>query len=403
VAASERVLPQGGTRYAVVVHYHEIGLKGRNRGFFERRLVSNLTEAISGCPHERVEVHTGRLLVRTPGPPGPALLQAIGRTFGVAVFAPAVDVVADLEHLERTAVDLLTERTFGSFAIAARRATKELPFTSRDVNIRLGTAVQAATGAAVHLDAPDVTVHVEVVRGRAFVYTERLPGPGGLPVGVSGCVVALLSGGIDSPVATWRMLKRGAEAVLVHFHSAPFTDLSSARKAREIAGLLAGWHGPTTLYTVPFGTTQQQIVLSAPPALRIVLYRRFMVRVAERIAALRGAKALVTGDSLGQVASQTLDNIVAVEDAATMPTLRPLIGADKQEIVDEARRIGTFETSILPYADCCSLFVPRSPATHATVEDCRRAEEGLDVESLVEACLAEAEIQTVPRPLCGEG
>ena len=379
--------------HGVVVHYHEIGLKGRNRGFFERRLVDNLRGVLRPFPDVRIEVMNGRLLVRTSDAPSDELLDAVASTFGVAFLAPCVIVGSDIDEMREAALALVGTRAFRTFAIAARRATKEFAFTSRAINIELGAAVQAATGAGVDLGSPDLTVHLEVVGRRTLVYVERRDGPGGLPVGVSGKVVALLSGGIDSPVATYRVMKRGAKAVLVHFHSAPFTDRSSERKAKELARIVAGRQGPTTLYLVPIGDAQQQIVLTAPPALRVVLYRRLMMRIASRVAASEGAKALVTGDSLGQVASQTLENIACVDDAVDMPVLRPLIGTDKQEIVTDAQRIGTYETSILPFEDCCSLFVPRSPATRASVDECRAAESELDLEALVASSIAGAEVE----------
>jgi tRNA uracil 4-sulfurtransferase len=382
--------------HGVVVHYHEIGLKGRNRGFFERRLVDNLRGALVTFDDTRIEVMNGRLLVRTPGPPSDDLLEAVARTFGIAFLAPCAIVASDIEEMREAALALLADKTFGTFAIAARRATKEFALTSREINIDLGTAVQSSTGAGVNLGSPDVTVHLEVVGRRALVYVERRDGPGGLPVGASGKVVALLSGGIDSPVATYRVMKRGAKAILVHFHSAPFTDRSSERKARELAQLIASRQGPTTLYLVPLGDAQQQIVLAAPPPLRVVLYRRLMMRIASEVARKESAKALVTGDSLGQVASQTLENIACVDDAVDMPVLRPLIGTDKQEIVTDAIAIGTYETSILPFEDCCSLFVPRSPATRATVDECRAAEADLDMDTLVASCIAAAQVERLP-------
>jgi thiamine biosynthesis protein ThiI len=249
----------------------------------------------------------------------------------------------------------------------------------------------------VDLTRPDVKVHVEVVGPRSFVYADRFEGPGGLPTGVSGKVVSLLSGGIDSPVATHRIMRRGAKAILCHFHSAPFTDRSSVRKATELTRMLADWQGDSILYLVPLGEAQQEIVLAAPPELRVVLYRRLMARIGVDIARREGAKALVVGDSLGQVASQTLDNIACVDDASEIPILRPLVGEDKQTIVTEAQRIGTYETSILPFEDCCSLFVPRSPATKASIEDCRLAEAQLDVPALVASCIEQAEIERVSR------
>ncbi len=382
---------------AVIVHYNEIGLKGRNRGFFERRLVRNL-EAVAG-DKARIETLNGRIVLHTTqAEPDDELLDGIARTFGVAVFAPCAIVDAEIAPMIDAAVALLEPCEFESFAVAARRATKELSITSRQINVELGAAVQAAFGTAVDLGRPDVTVHVEVVRTRAYVYVDRRAGPGGLPVGVSGKVVSLLSGGIDSPVATYRILKRGAKAILCHFHSAPFTDRSSIRKSTELAGMVASWQGDTRMYVVPLGEAQQQIVVAARPDLRVVLYRRLMVRVAAEIARREGAKALVTGDSLGQVASQTLDNIACIDDVMEMPLLRPLIGDDKQEIVEQAKRIGTYETSILPYADCCSLFVPRSPATRATVASCRTAEASLDMDAMVRSCLEGADVVIAEAP-----
>jgi thiamine biosynthesis protein ThiI len=194
------------------------------------------------------------------------------------------------------------------------------------------------------------------------------------------------------------MLRRGAKAGLCHFHSYPFTDKSGARKAEELAAMVARWQGNTNLYLVPFGDTQQQIVVASPPALRVVLYRRFMMRVACTIAVQEGAKALVTGESLGQVASQTLENMTCIERASALPVLRPLVGDDKQDIVAQAKAIGTYETSILPYADCCALFVPRSPETRATLAECEEAEAALAVRALVDATVARVELVRVRRP-----
>jgi tRNA uracil 4-sulfurtransferase len=383
--------------HGVLVHYHEIGLKGRNRGFFERRLAQNVERALRGLDHGRVEILSGRLLVHFAEPATGGHLESIARTFGVAFIAPCLVVPTDVDAMIAATLELLRDRSFGKFAIAARRATKEFALTSRDINIKLGAAVQASMDVAVDLSSPDVTVHADVLGGRTFLYADRMPGPGGLPVGASGKVVALLSGGIDSPVATYRVMRRGSKAVLVHFHSAPFTDRSSVRKANEIARIVAERQGRTTLYVVPLGEAQQQIVVAAPPALRVVLYRRLMVRVAARIAAAEGAKALVTGDSLGQVASQTIENIACVDDASPMTVLRPLIGDDKQEIIEQAKTIGTYDISIQPFEDCCSLFVPRSPATRATTDECRAAEAELDVDALVEMCFSNAEVEHVTR------
>lgn len=377
------------------MHYHEIGLKGRNRGFFERRLVRNMAEAIADVDHERIETLNGRMLVHTHGRASDALLERLARVFGVASYSPSTITASEIPAMIDAALELLADREFHTFAIAARRATKELPFNSKQINVELGAAVQAAMHKAVRLGSPDVTVRVEVVGRRTFVYADRFEGPGGLPVGASGKVVSLLSGGIDSPVATHRIMRRGAKAILCHFHSAPFTDRSSARKAAELARLLATWQGRTTLYLVPLGEAQQEIVLVAPPELRVVLYRRLMVRIGAELAAKEGAKALVLGDSLGQVASQTLENMACVDDASPLPLLRPLVGEDKQTIVAEAQKLGSYETSILPFEDCCSLFVPRSPATRASIDDCRVAEKDLDIARLLTSCIEATEVERI--------
>jgi thiamine biosynthesis protein ThiI len=269
---------------------------------------------------------------------------------------------------------------------------------SGDVDRRLGAAVQRATGARVDLTGFEVEVHVEVLRDRIHYSFERCPGAGGLAVGSSGRVMALLSGGIDSPVAAWRLMKRGCNVVAAHFHAFPLQDHTTIDKVSELARVLARYQFRTRLLLVPFATTQQTIVASCPAPLRVVLYRRFMVRIAEALAARNRAKALVTGESVGQVASQTIDNIAVIDDAATLPVLRPLIGMDKEEITRQARRIGTFDVSTLADQDCCQLFVPKSPATAATVEEVRAAEAALDVAGLVESAVRETERRTFDFP-----
>jgi thiamine biosynthesis protein ThiI len=239
---------------------------------------------------------------------------------------------------------------------------------------------------------------VEVLRDRICFSFEKEPGPGGFPVGSSGRVLALLSGGIDSPVAAWRLMKRGCTVVFAHFHAFPLQDHTTIDKTRELARQLTRWQFRSRLLLVPFGTVQQTIVASAPAPLRVVLYRRFMVRIAEGLAARKKAKALVTGESVGQVASQTLDNMSVIDEAARGPVLRPLVGMDKEEITVQARRIGTFDISTLPDQDCCQLFVPRHPATAAKLEEVRAAEAALDVDGLVRTAIGETEEETFTFP-----
>jgi thiamine biosynthesis protein ThiI len=242
----------------------------------------------------------------------------------------------------------------------------------------------------VNLERPDLNIHVEVLPGEAFVYCDRRPGAGGLPVGSGGTVAALLSGGIDSPVAAWRMIRRGCRAVFVHFHSVPYLPDTSQKKARELVERLTEWQYSSRLFLVPFGEVQREVVLSVPPPSRVVVYRRLMVRIAQRLARRVGAEALVTGDSLGQVASQTLHNLARLDEAVELPILRPLIGMDKLEITEQARRLGTLEISIEPDADCCTLFVPKHPGTRMSADEATRAEQRLHVAGLVDAAVGGA-------------
>jgi thiamine biosynthesis protein ThiI len=298
-----------------------------------------------------------------------------------------------MEALTLGVLDALRGRSFASFRITAKRSYKGFPLNSAEIERALGASVQAATGTRVDLTGPELTVFVEVMRERILYSLEKLPGPGGFPVGASGRVLALLSGGIDSPVAAYRMMKRGCRVVLAHFHAFPLQDHSTIDKTRELARVLARYQYRSRLLLVPFAPVQQAIVASCPAPLRVVLYRRCMLRIAEALARRHSARALVTGESLGQVASQTLQNLAVIDEAARGPVLRPLIGMDKQEITAEARRIGSFEVSTLPDQDCCQLFVPRGAATAAALADVRAAEQALDLGTLLYAAVRGTERQ----------
>jgi thiamine biosynthesis protein ThiI len=391
-------------RPCVLVHYHEISLKGANRPLFLRHLARNLARATADLQPASVTQLPGRIVIDLAGHDKPeAVRDRIGSVFGVANFALAYRVPSVLESMKAIIDRLIEGRSFASFRISARRAFKSYPMTSIELNRELGAFVVGRTGARVDLEQPEVNLHVEVLPGETFVYSERLPGPGGLPVGASGAVAALLSGGIDSPVAAWRMMKRGCRVVFVHFHSAPYLPATSQQKARALVERLTVWQYASKLFLVPFGDIQREVVLTVPPPARVVVYRRLMVRIAEAIGRQQGALALVTGESLGQVASQTLANISRIGEVATMPVLRPLIGMDKLEITEEARRLGTFETSIEPDADCCTLFVPRHPSTGVGVEEVQAVEGRLDLGSLVRSGVERAVCETVDWPLSGCG
>ena len=372
----------------LIARYHEIALKGRNRPFFVERLAENLRRALSDLPGVTVQPLASRISVQVPDEAPWEIVRArVERVFGVANFSRAREVPADLETLKKSAADDLRGARFSSFRVTTRRSDKGFPLNSGQIDREVGAAVHAATGVRVDLEEPDLTLWIEVLHDRILYSFDKHPGPGGFPVGSSGRVLALLSGGIDSPVAAWRMMKRGCRAVLAHFHAFPLQDRSTIDKTRELARILTQWQLRTRLLLIPFGPAQQAVVAACPAPLRVVLYRRLMMRIAEALARRHRARALVTGESLGQVASQTLDNMAIIGEATRAPVLRPLVGMDKEEITQQARRIGTFAVSTLPDQDCCQLFVPRHPATAARREEVERAEEALDVPALVAAAV----------------
>ncbi|MGH7321681.1 MAG: tRNA uracil 4-sulfurtransferase ThiI [Candidatus Rokuibacteriota bacterium] len=378
-------------RPVAIVHYHEISLKGGNRPLFLRRLGENLRRATAGCGVRGVRRLPGRLVLDLlPDADLETLCARIGTVFGIANFATGLAVPPSLDVVKDAVLKLLAGRTFESFRITARRTFKVFPMTSDAVSRELGTLVLRHFPTRVNLTQPALTVYVELLPREAFVYVNRVPGPGGLPVGVSGRVVSLLSGGIDSPVAACRLQKRGCEVEFVHFHSAPYLAHTSQVKARALVRRLVRHQFAARLWLVPFGDLQREVVLAVPPSLRVVVYRRLMARIAEGFARRTGALALVTGESLGQVASQTLENLGRMTEVVSLPVLRPLIGMDKEEIIREARAIGTFDISIEPDQDCCTLFVPKHPETRATATQVAQAEARLEMDRLVEAGAAAA-------------
>ncbi|MEE8224767.1 MAG: tRNA uracil 4-sulfurtransferase ThiI [candidate division NC10 bacterium] len=381
------------------MHYHEIALKARNRPFFVNQLVRNLKRATADFPVRRIQKLPGRLLLELAGEnAAQEVAERVRRVFGVANCCSALRCDLDLEALKDTAAKALAGRPFQTFRVTARRAYKTFPLTSPQLNEILGTFVLERFPARVDLKNPELTLFVDILPKEAFIYLEKVPGPGGLPVGVAGRVIALLSGGIDSPVAAYRMMRRGCQVSFVHFHGAPFLDRRTQEKTREIVKLLTRYQYTSRLYLVPFGEVQQEVVVNTPAPYRVLLYRRLMARIAEHLASLEGAKALVTGESLGQVASQTLENLTVIEEAVKLPLFRPLIGMDKEEITEQAKEIGTYEISIQPDQDCCTLFVPRHPATRATMDDIGRAEMTLDLDRLVKAGAERADLEAFTSP-----
>lgn len=382
-----------GMERFLVVHYHELGLKKGNRDFFEKRLCQNLRATLSDCGCGEVRRISGRLLVTLKADSNVSeVVRRMANVPGVSHFSEAWKSALTLEAMEQNAWSLAQKREFQSFRVDTRRGDKSFAYTSVQINQRVGAYLKERCGKRVDLSNAELTCSIEVVDKAAYIYLDRFPGLGGLPASTSGKVVVLLSGGLDSPVAAWKMLKRGCTAIFVHFHSFPYTTKESQEKAKQLALLLSQYQLRARLYLVPFAEIQRQIMVETPAETRVILYRRYMMRIAEKIAWREKARVLVTGDSVGQVASQTIENIDVVSRAVTMPILRPLVGDDKNEIVDIARRIGTYEISIQPDQDCCSLFVPRHPETRARIEQVEQVESRLEVEDLLKQALKSAEV-----------
>ncbi len=388
-------------REVVMIRFGEIFLKGDNRHLFERRLVDNCERAIAHVEGAKIERQRGRLFV-WPGAAGTAPLErSLKRVFGIASLSPARVVERKLTAIEQTAIEvarLQTEQGKRSFKVESRRADKQFVPASPEISRQVGAAIVGALGLPVDVHTPDFTVGVEIGLEHAMVFSAIVAGPGGLPVGSTGKVELLLSGGIDSPVAGWLMLKRGCELSATYFHSFPYTGDKTKEKVITLASKLAGWQlQPLTLTIVPLTEAQKALRgLDEEGRLAVVLYRRMMVRIAEVIARERGARALVTGEALAQVASQTLENMSVIDEVAELPILRPCLAHDKVETIAMARRIDTYETSILPYDDCCSLFVPDHPETRAHLERVQRLESRLDIAALVSDCVSRREMITVP-------
>ena len=368
---------------SVLIRYHEIALKKGNRPYFTELLKRNLLAAVRDLGVKEIRSLPARLLVTFKSEIDTQIaIQRIRTVFGVANFSPVERTARDIEVLRTRILKSLNGIHFASFRVDTQRGDKTFSLTSPEINRQLGAAVKEKSGARVDLSHPEFTVTVEILPQDAFFGFDKIPGAGGLPVGASGRVVSLISGGIDSPVAAYRMMQRGCRLIFVHFHSTPYLDKTSQEKVRQLVTALTRHQFLSRLYLVPFGEIQRQIVAAVSRPLRVVLYRRMMLRIAEGVARKEKAKALLTGESLGQVASQTLDNMAVIQQAATLPILRPLVGMDKQEIIDQARRIGTFEISSIPDQDCCQLFVPKHPATKTTPREVEEAESRFDVTEL---------------------
>ncbi len=379
-----------------VIHYAEVGLKGKNRVFFEKRLTRNIRLSLHGTEYSEVKrLHDRIVVYLKPGTNIVEIENRLRRVMGIAHYEFVVRADKDIAGIKKTALELTKGKTFETLKVETKRSDKAFPLTSPEISREVGGFLIQKTGAQADMHNPDLRFWINISHSDTYIYTDKLQGIGGLPVGVSGKVLVMLSGGIDSPVAAWQMIKRGAKAVFIHFYSYPYTDKASLEKVMDLARILSESNYRSVVYLVPFGDLQQIIVTKTPAPYRVLLYRRFMTRIAQHVAALVDAEALVTGESLAQVASQTLPNLRSIEAIAEIPILRPLIGFDKVEIIEKAEKIGTFDVSTLPHQDCCSLFVPKHPATHASQAELNKAEEGLNITTLVEEAIHGLEKQVI--------
>jgi tRNA uracil 4-sulfurtransferase len=384
----------------IVVHYHELWLKGRNRRFFLGKLFTALRKAVEGIPVRRIEQPGDRFIVRLGD--GASLEEAtfrVSRVLGIAFYALAKPVERSMEALCQAAWDEVEPLQFANFAVRAKRSDKSFPHTSMEIDSAIGRYLldrlrERRRDVRVKLTDPELTCYVEITPGPALVYARRIPGTGGLPANTAGRMMCLLSGGYDSAVAAYHMMKRGAHLSFAHFYgTGARPGESSLHVASELVRRLVPYQFHAKLYRVPFESIQREIVRYAPEDYRVLLYRRMMLRIAQVLAKGARSLALVTGDSLGQVASQTLRNLIAVESAARMPVFRPLIGTDKMEILATARKIGTYETSSEPFHDCCPVFMPRTPALYASAGELDEAESKLDIRALIAQGVRETSVE----------
>jgi len=416
------------TKHGYLIHYNEIGLKGQNRPFFERKLAQNIRNAIFPVtkPLLRAKLFTrlyGRLYLEIPdeniihpdrhselGSESKKILKRVQddkvnrtksrlkKVFGIAHFSPAILCnTRDPNELKHIAWEEIQKRgqPFKTFRVRARRADKSFHLTSREIEFQIGGFIKEQSKAQVNLEKADLTCFVEVLSKQSLIYFDKIAGPGGLPTATAGKVVALLSGGIDSPVAAWQIMKRGAECIFVHIRISHKDDRFLQEKIQNLAKELTKWQSPSKLYLVPFPQIHQKIATHSPTKLRCVLCRRMMFRIAEKIADKEGARALITGENLGQVASQTLENIDATSRVTDLPIFRPLIGFNKQEIISLAQKIETYEISILPQEDTCALFRPKHPETKAELAEIEKAEKKLEIEKMIETALGKTSTLTV--------
>lgn len=384
----------------LIVKYGEIGVKGKNRYIFENKLIKNVKNILKPIGKFNVYKEYGRIYVDLDGYDYEEVIEEVRKVFGIVGVCPAVRAEKDYNLLKELALKMLEEKIeqgYKSFKVDSRRGDKDFKLTSQEMSLDIGGYLvsQVKDKIAVDVRNPEVKIHCELRQNHVMVYSDTIPGYGGLPLGTNGRAMSLLSGGIDSPVASWMVAKRGMELECIHFHSYPFTSEKSQEKVRDLAQILAKYCGRVRLHKVNMLEIQKAIGLNCKDEEMTIISRRFMMRIAERVAESRHCDALVTGESIGQVASQTIQGLTCTNASVSMPVFRPLIAMDKTEIIDVAKTIGTFETSIIPEEDCCSVFAPKRPVTKPKLDRIEADEASLDVEGLIADAIEKMEVEII--------
>jgi len=383
-----------------ICHYDEIGIKGRNRRVFEDKLIENLKNGlVSEAPgsFEYVKRISGRVIIKLSEKGKKDIKKVekvLSQTFGIAYFTFAFYCPQDIDSIKVKVLAKMSMKKFKTFRITSQRSKKDFHLTSQEINVEVGAyIVDNIKDIKVKLEKPTINCFIEIADNFAFIYFDKIKGPGGLPIGVSGKALLLVSGGIDSPVAAYYLMKRGLEVCYIHFHSLPYTSQVSLDKVESLVGVLNNFQHKSKIYFVPFSEIQKEIMLNVPDKFRIIFYRRFMYKIAEEVAKKEKIIVLGTGESLGQVASQTAENLTATEDAVKILILRPLIGFDKKEIIKIALDIGTYDISIIPHEDCCSLFLPKNPETRANLDEIKKVEKVFNIRKIIKEALKNIEIK----------
>ena len=381
----------------IICHYSEIGLKGKNRPYFVKTLQNNIRYAVDRSVPELVKnvekTHDRLIISLNEGVKDSydLLFETLRAVFGIAYFCPALMIDNDLDSIKINAIKILENEEFQSFRVTARMANSVSLYSKMYIHEHVGSFIQNKFKKNVNLNHPDITCYIDTIKEGTFIYIDKIKGMGGMPVGTGGKGVVLLSGGIDSPVAAFYMIKRGMVAIYVHFHSLPHVSPASIEKVKHLVKILSKYQKRPKLFMIPFSEIQEEILEKNSDKYRLLLYRRMMLRIANKIALNERAKAVITGEALGQVASQTVENLGAVDSVSKLPVFRPLIGLDKQEIINTGKKINTYSISIRPHEDCCTLFLPQKPATKATPEKLDIEENKMDIQTMVNRAIDNSE------------